>query len=191
MATLPSFRAPAFPPALEWRVSQAGATRRGPRQGGLSDTPGPKVEAGPLPPRCRRGCGRGRRRRRETPGARRGSQPRARDLRGHHSHPASQAPGPLRWALAWAAGFLSPEAEGGGGGKAVANSLSPCRVGPGAGKWIGCRRIWVQVSVSRGLCERVPPDGSPVYMSVRASFPSSWRFWCRVLGARELPAPQD
>lgn len=34
-------------------------------------------------------------------------------------------------------------------------------MGPRAGEWIGCRRIGVQVSMSGGLCEPAPPDGSP------------------------------
>lgn len=102
----------------------------------------------------------------------RGSKPGAGDLRVHHSHPASWAPWPRRWALAWRAGFLFPEAEGDGGGSCSRHQLgSPRLEGFGAGKWMGCKRIGVQVSVPGGLCERTSPDGSPCLHVSASWFP--------------------
>lgn len=181
VATLPSFRAPASRRLLLRSGGESG--RRGlPAEGDLPLTPCPKAEPGPLPPRCRPGCGGGGGVKAGDRGADRSQGPETSGATtptrraGHPGPGASTRP---------AAGFLFPEAEGGGGGRTAASSPGPCRVGPGAGERTGCRRIGVQVSVSGGLCERAPPDGSPVYMSARAGFPSSWYFCCRVLGARE------
>lgn len=144
------------PPALGWRVLLAGQPARRLIEGDLPLNPCPKVEPGPLPPRCPPGCRRGRR---ETWGPRVQTRVKGGRPRGPPLPPAPGAPWPQRWAL----GFLSAEAEhrrGGGGGCSRPHS-GPCLVGPGVGKWPRRGRIGVQVSVSGALSERAPPDGSP------------------------------
>lgn len=183
VATLPSFRTPASRRLLP--RSGGESRRRGRDPPGSAEraiSPAPLApERSPAPSHGAAGrtaCGWGRRR--ETPGSRAPIAAGGRRPPGPPLPPGEPGtPVPVLGTRRAAGGFLSPEAEGGGGGRAAASSRVSCRVGPGAGKWIGCRRIGVRVSVSGDLCARAPPGGSPVYMSARAGFPSSWYFSCR------------
>lgn len=96
----------------------------------------------------------------------------------HHSHRQAGRPGPGA-GHSLAAGFPSPEAGGVGGGSCGRQQLGSRLGGPWGGPmgWLQEGRgaspcFW-------GLSERAPPDGSPVYMSAQAGFPSSSRFCCR------------
>lgn len=168
--------APGFtqsPPARGWPVSLAGATRQAPHLVRSSPHPLPQSGARPPPSALQQGCGRGRCESRGPP-KRFGAG--GRSSRVPHWPSAGQF---------LAAGFLSNPRPGAvGAGAAAATSSGLCLVGPGTGKWIGYRRIGVQVCFW-GPSERAPPDGSPVYMSAQAGFPSSWYFCCRfsALGA--------
>lgn len=189
MATLPSFRALASRRLLPRSGGQARSRGRStglPAAGNLPCTPCPKAQPGPLPPRCRRGCGRGGLKPGD-PGRR--SKPGTGDRWVHHSHLASKGALALALGTRLAAGFLSPEAEGGRGESCSRHQLGSLPGGPQGGQvdWLQADR---GASMRLGVCRsRLFQMEAPVYMSARARFPSSWYFCCRssALGSCRLP----
>lgn len=180
MAALSGFRARLR--AVRSRARGAGLTHPpGSPPRDLSPAPVPPPGARPPPSAPPRGCG---------PGLRESRGPRADPSRrpqaaGPPLPPASGAPWPGA-GHSLAAGFPSPEAGGVGGGSCCRRQLGSRLGGPWGGP-----RGWLQEARDAspcfwGLSGRAPADGSPVYMSARAGFPSSSHF-CGRFSRSELP----
>lgn len=175
--------APVFtpsPPARGWPVSLAGATRRAPHLGRFTPHPLPQSGARPPPFARPQGCGRGRYESCRPPsGSEQGSA-----VLWPTTPTRKQGTLVQRWALACGGLPLEPEAGGGGAGSCSRHQLGTLPGGP----WDG-QVDWLQGNRGASVCfwglsERAPPDGSPVYMSAQAGFPSSWYFCCRFSALR-------